>query len=305
MRSRSFVISLIGHLIALGLLAHFVIFPAYRKKSADFNLVAPLPSVNVAKPPLSPSNGSGSLGNEVTVATPAPAQNLPQIISTDSSAPADIASGMQPQLDQMLRNGQGLARGLGHGQGSGIGDGQGNDLFGLKISGKLGVILDVSGSMYARDLAVLKHIESRFSGYQIVLAGSCDFSVPPGKQVRETRSRKNVPQPIRAALESHYGIDLWGDENTIPLDAFDLLMDQGVESIYMFSDFEDPVSDQEVLTMGNKLKSKGIHLFLHSVEMDPANSLKTVAQETGGGVVVLDITKPPATDANAAAEDPH
>jgi hypothetical protein len=170
-------------------------------------------------------------------------------------------------------------------------------MFGQPMEGEvLGVILDVSGSMAEFLPAVVREVDKNFKDSPIVYIRNILFS----NDNREGEVRLIVPEEV-VPIDPEYKTRtpywfLWHDlprkapqryvdrlietfktrpnqyltvarwEGSSPSTAINWLMEQKIDSLYIFSDFEDFVDDKIAAEIGQKLGRRKIRTYLQPAE---------------------------------------
>jgi len=181
--------------------------------------------------------------------------------------------------------------GLGQGtSGSGTGRGRtgSGTIMGLNIaSQRLGVLLDVSGSMHTILPEVLRQIDEQFADYALVLIPGCSVEArtSEGEFSRmdfETGAGLYLSKNLQAqfqALPSTPFVGPYADGGQ----AIEYIIGRlSVDSIYWFSDFQDRVTPERMAKLGQLLEERRIKLYVHSVEARPHPVILHAVQQSGG-----------------------
>lgn len=183
-------------------------------------------------------------------------------------------------------------------------------LFSAKLDNvsSLGVILDVSGSAHPFLPAAIKEVEKNFEDSPTFLAFGCGIKKDgkakvevygdvkydkdkdkPGSrttlgQLEMAKQRNKDMEKYLKKFEKRN--DVWttiGGDIWVTQYAFETLIDQGVDTIYWFCDFQDKV-DQDVMDdLIKTLKKKGIRVIAHNFSGKPVPTAQAqMAKETGG-----------------------
>ena len=146
-------------------------------------------------------------------------------------------------------SGKGDGYGFGNGNGRGFGgEGNGKSIFGDKIiAKKIGVILDVSGSMQPYIYRLKEEINSNFKDAKYEEVNGCG--------IRES-------SPTICAMED--------------------LSSQGVDTIYWFCDLQDYRNQIGMQKMKTILASRGIRLYVKSLDCPPDETLRQIINNTKG-----------------------
>jgi len=146
--------------------------------------------------------------------------------------------------------------------GHGSGMGQGVNIGGVTVSDgeKLGVVLDVSGSMTFILPPIRKTLADNFSSCVITEAtNSFGQYMQGGSGI--TGNMPNEPDLYRCCYK---------------------LLEQQVTAIYMFTDFEDGEDKKATDAMVEDLRKAGVKLYLCYTEGPPYDKLIKYSQESGG-----------------------
>lgn len=175
-------------------------------------------------------------------------------------------------------------------------------MFGQEMEGEvLGVILDVSGSMAEYLPAVVREVDKNFKDAPIVYVRNMLIRNDRKDDIGDVRSilaeevKPYYEDPERGRLRSPYWF-LWHDlprkapqryvdrlietfkgrsnqfltvgrwEQSSTDQAIDFLMEQKVDSLYIFSDYEDFVDEDIALELGQKLGRRKIRTYLQPAE---------------------------------------
>lgn len=196
-----------------------------------------------------------------------------------------------------------LGKKLGDGAGAGMGRAGGvtGMIFNKKVEAKkLGVILDVSGSAHPHLAGAIQEIEKSFADAILVLTPGCGMGEIRGRSSHEIRKFASIPErelsdmpPERSTasqLAKAFKIDefeqlirrpamqprlfvSWfeggpntggGTQSSQTLVSFEYLMRKGVDSIYWFADFRDPVNPEITTELLKELKRKKVKVYLHN-----------------------------------------
>ncbi len=182
-------------------------------------------------------------------------------------------SGIDPAFGAGFDAGPGP--GLGNGPG-GMG-GTGGDGASMKVgkltvkARRLGVVLDISGSMQVHLPGVKKELRRTFSQAKIVEVEGCGLhwnrsSAPEKQEVRLRSSADSVVEAVEM-----------------------LVADAKVDAIYWFSDLQDGESEQGLSRLGELLnlekgKGRAVRLYIRSLERKPSTKLAAIVRTSGGAV---------------------
>lgn len=246
-----------------------------------------------------PSEGNSS-SSEASAVSPASAiSSLTSGSNFSITAPSDqqLLGNNISVTERKLTTGSGMGTGN-RGSGSTGGKLRGT-LFGVKIeTRKLGIMLDVSGSAHPYLLEVFEEVDKSFKFMPTILLFGCGakdgiephaFSMKEAARAeRDFEKNQNVEETVFGqvanALKNPDLKDLakymermlnrkqvyWSvnDEGVNPRFGTNLamkfLMDQDADTIYWFSDLEDPFDTKVAEEIGTKLKQKGVRVIAHN-----------------------------------------
>lgn len=244
------------------------------------------------------------LNKPVPRQTPAAAAFTPNIVSVEAFSAVSI-NNVDVQTPQALDMGVTFSPSMNLGMSSGMS----MQLFGEKIiekGEKLGVVLDVSGSMAEFLPRVIREIDRNFDNTPIVYVNNALIR-NTGNQ--ETEIRRIVEEEVVPYYEDRTHTPywfLWHDlPRKAPQPAVDRLMEyfkkrpnafiavggynrmtaaadflakQKVDAIYIFSDFEDFVDEELARDLGQRLGTGGIKTFVQPAQQK-TEFLKIMAQK--------------------------
>ncbi len=213
---------------------------------------------------------------------PAPSVPAAVVVGSRSSAPVfvpdfDLADdGALPAAMVGFSTGFG-SRSAGSGAGGG---GGGGSIGGMKIkSRRLGVILDVSGSMDEQIRAVRREIRKHFSSASVVEVVGCslDWSgEDPGFDLEKARGRVRMEKNADSVVA-----------------AVEILIAAGkVDAIFWFSDLQDSQSEAGLQRLSHLLgtnfgsERRPVKFYVQSVGRDPSARLAGIAKRSGGATKV-------------------
>lgn len=207
-----------------------------------------------------------------------------------------------------LYTGGGRAFGLGEGAG---GRGGGKKIGGLMVqANRLGVILDVSGSMADDSERVNRIIAEQFENAICVQVEGCDLllathtSAIPGteelpfnfghpapgawttqsawpdpkpKQQKKEWPWAEKPQPSQPAPEP-----VIVSESSGTIQALLILANRGVDAVYWFCDLQDLQSNDALREVERILRAGRIRLYVQSQEVEPGPVLREIIAGSGG-----------------------
>ncbi len=202
-----------------------------------------------------------------------PLSVLPVVASAASDMTMSIPD--LPSFDAGLAGLAGI--GPGFGPGIGMGGGASGDGGSMKVgtmvvkSQRLGVILDVSGSMEEELPAVRQELRRAFAQAKTVKVEGCGLDWNGPTESREGRIR------LRSSADS-------------VLEAVEMLVVDGrVDAIYWFSDLQDSQTEPGLERLGDLLdlekgRGKAVRLYVRSLERKPSSQLATIVRASGGAV---------------------
>lgn len=224
------------------------------------------------------------------------------------SRSSSIGSGTQASLGNV---GTGQAKGPG---GAKLGKMGSRSLFGTKIeANKLGALVDISGTATPFLLPTLREVHKNFQDSPIVLAVGCGLARSKGTAVpfdqvdleqvipagtytgigylQSTMAKsKEVERMVRKLKTTPEVFMLEGNGLDVGM-AIDKLVDTQVDAIYWFSDFRDRVDGTMGKAVAEKLKAKGIKLYIHTFTGQPVPPIQTEMVEITGGKIITEIPK--------------
>ncbi len=324
-----------GAILAASILVHLVLFTWVGSMiifKGDKNLsyfihYEPAPEVEPPPPLISEKDEGGRSSEELQEESlpelppePVLGGSLPLIASPEAASASTL-------LTPDLHVSQGILGHSGIGLGQGFGDGEGNGiekkLFGLTIRGKsllaprLGILLDISGSMKPFLPTVLKTIREKFDDIAVVSVKGCRLKSfdrdrfdrlapqiklsPPSSQnfymeippsfssdvSTNFLSKKVKLEPGKLSLDAS-GIDVGEGQFKDSASAIALLAATGrFDAIYWFSDFADQTGRfEQERPLAEWLVSNHIKLYLHSIRNEPHETLTAIVRATGGQVTI-------------------
>lgn len=167
------------------------------------------------------------------------------------------------------------------GAGSGLGEeGGGGSIGGMRIeSQRLGVILDVSGSMDEQIRAVRREIRKNFLSATVVEVVGCSLEWgdgDPGFDLRKARGRVRMKRNADSVVE-----------------AVEILVAAGkVDAIFWFSDLQDSQSEAGLKRLSHLLgtyfgsERRPVKFYVQSVGREPSSTLAGIAKRSGGATKV-------------------
>jgi len=222
--------------------------------------------IQVAEMTPPPEEGDSSMegGNENKTDDYAKDIPVPEIsddvlVSASISQPSFIKPSLKTHMAKVnlnnfvKGNSAGTGKGYGFGNGNGFGgngngNGNGSTIFGEKIiAKKLGVILDISPSMSLYIPRLKSEIEENFKNAKFIEVNGC--------AVRQS-------SPTTYAVED--------------------LASKGVDAIYWFCDLQDNRTNDGMEKIKQILRSKGIRLYVKSLDFAPDEQLQSIIISSGG-----------------------
>lgn len=175
-----------------------------------------------------------------------------------------------------INPGFGTSMGLGGGS-DGFGSMQARSIGKMQVKAKrLGVVLDVSGSMTSHLPAVRKEIQKSFSNATTILIDGCRLDWDPDFVFKKTAERS-----------SRTG---WTASSVI--EAINILVTRNkVDAIYWFSDLQDGETEQGRQRLLELLRvsegpDKAVRLYIRSLEQQPTRKLNMIVRASGGLVEI-------------------
>jgi hypothetical protein len=300
--SRRFVfIAILVHAVLILLFGDYVLLSSWFKNNEEVPLGA-----FVAAPKTLPSvtedSAPKNLDVSVDVQQPQEAASAPRlmdVITTTRSQSFNLPS-TDDGLVSKLMDSSNLGAVSGSGSGSGLNAGTGigkvsaKSLFGTSIDAKnLAVVLDMSGSMDKVLPLVKIEVMQQFPQAVVVFSQSCSFiPLKPGQEKQELSWKK-----VRQFFPECLNVSQFFRKMTDAVDFATTL--KQVDGIWLVADFRDAVDEQLVAGLLAKCRQEKKKLYIHSVELQPAESLMQLSSGTGGKVNVAPI-KDRANAANKA-----
>jgi hypothetical protein len=194
-----------------------------------------------------------------------PEKKAPETDSKTSSQTTAVDSSQTPPPPATVESGENPSR-------SPSAEPRGQSIGGMNVKGeRLGVILDVSGSMSRYLESLRTEINSRFKGPVFLEVEGC-YLEPSSFDPAEIRSprfdnpnlRESVMNAIRELVEVHQ-----------------------VDSVYWFCDLQDERTEEALaelkdLARGNGGNSPAFHLYVRSTDKAPDPELENVISASGG-----------------------
>lgn len=204
-------------------------------------------------------------------------------ISSSALSPVTMPEFEFPGADRFPGASLALGTDLGVGDGiggGGIGDeGRGGNIGGMKIKARrLGVVLDVSGSMDSQIRAVRQEIRKSFSNASIVAVEGCSLDW--------------LEDDPRFDLQQAKGKRLVKNADSV-VEAVEVLIVAGkVDAIFWFSDLMDSQSPSGLQRLSHLLgtqfasERRPVKFYVQSVGKKPSTALAGIAKRSGGAVKV-------------------
>ena len=204
------------------------------------------------------------------VATAAP---MTKMLRTDNLAKVAIPK-MADLTDSPIGLGEGNL-GVGFGRASTKNMGSGAMFFGQKVTGNLGVVFDVSGSMHEYVPVVVSEIQRNFRNAMVVCVNSSmmtfamgDPAAVPYKDADGTNSRipflgSDVAKEMDRDLKSLPNCWFMDKNRNTLGHGIEYLMEQNIRTIFVFSDFHDTYHGQYIEQLTAEVKSESVQINLH------------------------------------------
>ena len=219
-----------------------------------------------------------------------------------------IAMTAVPQMTELTTGPIGLGQGnlslAGFGSTKSKSLGSGAMFFGSKVSGKLGVVFDVSGSMHPYVPVVCSEIKQKFRDSLVVCVNSSEFSHAQGKPTAvkykdASESTVNMPYLMSDnAKKMHEDLlrlpNCWfsvHDQDTLG-HGVEFLMDRGINTVFVFSDFQDLYHGYYIENLTARAQADGVKVNLQVLQDFPSYNrgrvpfLEALAKKSGGRYAV-------------------
>jgi hypothetical protein len=218
----------------------------------------------VERPRLAVELGGAPISHVLTISVSAPSElsmTLPDLPSIDNGV-TGLGGG-----------GSGFGSGIGSGTGFGSGDGTGSMKVGdMTVKAmRLGVILDVSGSMKEKLPEVKREVRRAFRQAKTVDVEGCRLHWKPSAESEDRKVRlKSSAGSVIEAVEM-------------------LVIDGKVDAIYWFSDLQDGESGaglarlRELLRVGQGA-ARAVRFYIRTLEREPSSELAAIVRVTGGAI---------------------
>lgn len=269
--------ALINSLIILVLF--LIVFPPARPNPPSFEVILKNAeqepddfanqTIKKIKRPIDPGSTSAGMMMPIVAPISAVALNVPEF--------STATSGEIPGMNLGFGPGDGSGYGLGgNGRGGGGGTRMGA-IGGMKVqAARLGVVLDVSGSMKEKLPRVRRELKREFSLATIVEVPGCSLAWSGGDlpfdpmKARETVVLKAQSRSVVEAIEM-------------------LIATKRVDAIFWFSDLNDSQSPEGLrrvsVLLGTTEESerRAVRFYVRSVGKKPSDALLAIVERSGGG----------------------
>lgn len=238
----------------------------------DVRTVTSRKPMAVRLPPISQRITAQGAAGTFKLPDPEPASRFPSLASLrGGSLSGGLGGGGR---------GNGNGRGFGNGSGAGLGgNGKNIAMFGLPIGAStIGLVLDVSGSMTGHLPRVVRELDRVAPGSPLVMFAGCGItSSSASGQISSTQDRwepgrfqafwqgnsggeSTTFNILKARPNSYYVSQQTERSSSAALLALQL---DGMEAIYWFSDFQDPVDVDKAKEIALKLQARKQKLYIH------------------------------------------
>lgn len=194
-----------------------------------------------------------------------------------TTSPFSISLPDLPSLDNGIAGLSGIGNSFGSGTGFGGNGSGGGSMTSMKVGKiavkamRLGVILDVSGSMEEELPGVKREIRKAFRQAETVEVEGCrlDWREAAGAEDQKVKLKKNADSVIEA-------VEM-------------LVVDGKVDAIYWFSDLQDGESEEglqrlRTLLRAERGKGRAVRFYIRSLEREPSEELAAIVKATDGAV---------------------
>lgn len=318
------LISIAVHIVGLALFGGYVIFTKSKPEEVTFEAPAALKRVEPKK-----REYKLAVKEQQKRASKPKLQSRLQSARIADVALPDVKANIAPLKNDMSPV-PGMSGGLGEGLNIGGGIGGGQIFGVNVVASKLGVIIDVSKSTHAVIHLSIAEIQRSFGNAIMVFAPGCGMRPDNEARVLlpatlESRIGRYTHKNSKLQLVSY----LYGDESmsggllaanrkfrefydanknservfllyvtntTMPIhsegthEAFEFLIDQGVDGIYWFADFEDEIDPAIQADLIAKLKRSNVKVYQHVMNVGKSvdNRKLAFSTETGGEIIQVD-----------------
>lgn len=223
-------------------------------------------TIDKLKRRVDPGQSSAGMARPVVAPASLVSINVPEFTTS--------TSGSIPGLDI------GIAPGIGKGNGlSGTGTGGGvrtGSIGGMKVkAARLGVVLDVSGSMDEHIRRVRRELKREFKLATVVEVTGCSLDWIGKIAFDLKQSQRTVKLKSRA--------------DTV-LDGMEMLIAaERVDAVFWFSDLQDQQTNEGLLRLSSLLGTtegsgrKPVRFYVRSVQNEPSDQLMAIIERSGGG----------------------
>jgi hypothetical protein len=199
---------------------------------------------------------------------------ISHVLTISISAPSELSMNL-PSIDNGVTGLGGIGSGFGSGIGSGFGSGDGAGS--MKVGDmtvkamRLGVVLDVSGSMKEKLPEVKREVRRAFRQAKTVDVEGCrlDWKPSPESEDRKVRLKSSAGSVIEA-------VEM-------------LVIDGKVDAIYWFSDLQDGESGAGLARLRELLRvgqggARAVRFYIRTLEQEPSSELAAIVRATGGAI---------------------
>lgn len=315
------LISIAVHVVGLILFGGYVIFTKQKPEPVTFEAPAQLKRIEPKK-----REYKLQVKEQQKRSSKPALQSRLQSTRMSTIALPDIKAKIDPIKNEMNPV-PGMSGGLGEGLNIGGGTGGGQIFGVNVLASKLGVIVDISKSTHAIIHLSIEEVQRSFADAIIVLAPGCGMDpLNEGKVITPASAESRVRQYLHKDSKLQLISYLYGDETLSggllaanrrfrefydtaapsgrlfllqvtnkqgglhmagTQEAFLFLINQNVDGIYWFADFEDPIDPEIQADLIKRLISKNIKVYQHI--MNPGNSVDNrklaFSRDTGGEVI--------------------
>jgi hypothetical protein len=223
------------------------------------------------------------------------APKIMDVLTTTSSQTFNLPSTDDGVVSKLMDSsslgsaaGSGIGSGIGRsGAGSGVGTVSAKTLFGTSIEAKnLAVILDLSGSMDDILPIVKEEVLKQFPDAVVIFCMGCSFLSPT-----ENKHGANAEQPFHWKKVNKIFPEYKSSQFFRRMgEAVDYATTvKNVDGVWLVSDFRDKVNESLVDGLLGKCRQEKKKLYIHSVELSPADCLMKLSSGSGGKVNIAPI----------------
>lgn len=208
----------------------------------------------------------------------------PSPVFSTSASPFSLTVPNLPSVDNGQAGIEGLGRGFGIGPGVGAGQ-SGTAVGSMKIgkvavkSNRLGVILDVSGSMEEHLRVVRRDIRTAFRSAETVEVEGCRLDAHAKKEGEEL-----PPVKLKSKADS-------------VIEAVEMLVvHRKIDALYWFSDLQDGETKEGLARLGELLRlekgrGRAVRLYIRTLKVKPSTELTRIVRASGGAIQAGDETE--------------